>query len=76
MPWLLERKFWPSVSRIDDGSFSFPIGLQKSLTQRFITAYGDLNLIVSFKRLLVRIFPDHHLQCDCPTVEESAEPDL
>jgi len=40
MPWLLERKFWPSVSRIDD-------------------AYGDLNLI-----------------CDCPTVEESAEPDL
>ena len=22
LPWLLEKKFWPSVTRLDDGKFS------------------------------------------------------
>ena len=56
--WLKEKKFWPSVTRVDDGSFpshllfhpSFPLlsVLSKLLlhpfTDSLTTAYGDTNL--------------------------------
>ncbi|KAJ7293156.1 glycine dehydrogenase [Mycena rebaudengoi] len=45
LPWLEEKKFWPTVSRIDDGK-SNPL-LSHSLlpTDPVLLAYGDLNLI-------------------------------
>lgn len=44
LPWLRETKFWPTVSRIDDGVFAAASSLFRLL--KFLTAYGDLNLIV------------------------------
>ncbi|KDR85459.1 hypothetical protein GALMADRAFT_1324324 [Galerina marginata CBS 339.88] len=46
LPWLREKKFWPSVSRIDDGIY---LPLLRNLTRTDFDpiAYGDLNLIVS-----------------------------
>jgi glycine dehydrogenase len=42
LPWLKEKKFWPSVTRLDDGNIStFPLPRHRILTK---TAYGDLNL--------------------------------
>ncbi len=49
MPWLLEKKFWPTVSRIDDGeSPLIPILGRANADCIFnVTAYGDTHLIVS-----------------------------
>jgi hypothetical protein len=46
MPWLLEKKFWPTVSRIDDGNVvhSFHFHMADFIQT---PAYGDLNLMVS-----------------------------
>jgi glycine dehydrogenase len=57
LPWLREKKFWPSVSRIDDGKLCIPF-VMPSFTDAYIyilsfIAYGDLNLV-----------------CECPSVEE------
>ena len=41
LPWLKEKKFWPSVTRLDDGKFSMSVGLSRLL---IIIAYGDMNL--------------------------------
>lgn len=43
LPWLKEKKFWPSVSRVDDGKSSVSDGTPQSLT--VLLAYGDLNLV-------------------------------
>lgn len=59
LPWLREKKFWPSVARVDDGEL---IPLLEILT-RFIgvegmmltwVAYGDMNLF-----------------CTCPPVDDT-----
>lgn len=47
VPWLLEKKFWPTVSRIDDGEFGKLVSAATFLLMKLYTAYGDLNLIVS-----------------------------
>ncbi len=44
LPWLRETKFWPTVSRIDDGAWTTTLSLIRLLN--FYIAYGDLNLIV------------------------------
>lgn len=44
MPWLYEKKFWPTVSRIDDGRSKLIVAC-KPRTDVGIIAYGDLNLI-------------------------------
>ena len=44
MPWLYEKKFWPTVSRIDDGTSQLIVACQPH-TDVGPTAYGDLNLI-------------------------------
>jgi glycine dehydrogenase len=41
LSWLREKKFWPSVARVDDGEF-FPFALMDELI--LWTAYGDTNL--------------------------------
>lgn len=43
LPWLKEKKFWPSVGRIDDSEFPIPAC---SIYDSKLTplAYGDLNL--------------------------------
>jgi glycine dehydrogenase len=41
LPYLKEKKFWPSVTRLDDSTLSFPT-IRIKLT--FTEAYGDLNL--------------------------------
>jgi len=46
MPWLREKKFWPTVSRIDDGKRSREQHA-RHLANSHHPAYGDLNLIVS-----------------------------
>jgi hypothetical protein len=46
MPWLREKKFWPTVSRIDDGKWSRKLHVRR-LAYLHPPAYGDLNLIVS-----------------------------
>jgi len=40
LPWLKEKKFWPSVTRLDDGMTSFPFS--RPTPNR--PAYGDMNL--------------------------------
>lgn len=45
LPWLKEKKFWPSVTRLDDGELA-PEKI--SLTQpNAFAAYGDMNLFCS-----------------------------
>ncbi|KAM5447724.1 glycine decarboxylase subunit P [Microsporum audouinii] len=50
LPWLLEKKFWPSVARVDDGTFTlktpFVLIFKRSLTNLdiFMIAFGDQNL--------------------------------
>ena len=48
--WLLERKFWPTVSRIDDGVSVAYCSLIPADCYAFDLAYGDLNLIVGLAR--------------------------
>ena len=51
LPWLREKKFWPSVTRLDDGEFSSfflffffgASGNEEPLLTK-CTAYGDMNL--------------------------------
>lgn len=52
MPWLREKKFWPTVSRIDDGKWSRKRHLMH-LAYPHHPAYGDLNLIVSDTALIL-----------------------
>ena len=47
MPWLLEKKFWPTVSRIDDGRSQDTRSEIFGLILNSFTAYGDTHLIVS-----------------------------
>lgn len=57
LPWLREKKFWPSVARVDDSEFSSGSLLKFRLgrvADMLITAYGDLNLF-----------------CTCPPVEDT-----
>lgn len=43
LPWLREKKFWPSVARVDDSESLHPINTTDGeLTSS--SAYGDLNL--------------------------------
>ena len=44
LPWLKEKKFWPSVTRLDDGECS---PSTKSMDFLTFTAYGDMNLFCS-----------------------------
>jgi glycine dehydrogenase len=42
LPYLKEKKFWPSVTRLDDGKLSSDMYAQMPLT--VVLAYGDTNL--------------------------------
>jgi glycine dehydrogenase len=42
LPYLVEKKFWPSVTRVDDGKF-LPSFIKKNEANSCI-AYGDQNL--------------------------------
>lgn len=61
LPWLRERKFWPSVGRVDDSKFLLPQHDNQRLRLSWVfvvltvgkIAYGDLNLF-----------------CTCPPVED------
>lgn len=67
LPWLREKKFWPSIGRVDDSEFC-PLPLAYSEITNHIaciapsadktstTAYGDLNLF-----------------CTCPPVEDTSD---
>lgn len=57
LPWLRERKFWPSVGRVDDSKlFLCPcIGTTELSMLTLLIAYGDLNLF-----------------CTCPPVEDTS----
>lgn len=45
LAWLREKKFWPSVARVDDGTCNSYSLLSCCLLIRSLPAYGDLNLI-------------------------------
>ena len=53
LPWLRERKFWPAVSRVDDGELAIA-GYQgcHAYGSDDFSAYGDTNLIVSIPKTL------------------------
>jgi len=55
MPWLREKKFWPTVARIDDGGYLACTFLTSQLID-MAEAFGDLNLIVSSKILVLSGF--------------------
>ena len=42
LAWLKEKKFWPSVTRLDDGMLGVIFVIYRRLTKQ--TAYGDMNL--------------------------------
>jgi glycine dehydrogenase len=45
LPWLKEKKFWPSVTRLDDGEdISPPFNCFEA---HAVIAYGDMNLFCS-----------------------------
>lgn len=44
LPWLEEKKFWPTVSRIDDGELHLNTPEHELIIE--LVAYGDLNLMV------------------------------
>lgn len=46
LPWLKQRKFWPTVGRVDDGTWSGDLGEFADGLILF-AAYGDVNLVVS-----------------------------
>lgn len=43
LPWLREKKFWPSVARLDDGEPIYPL-IISSIASNSYSAYGDMNL--------------------------------
>lgn len=47
--WLKEKKFWPSVTRLDDGELNSPSHLPHfcTLMNGCLLAYGDMNLFCS-----------------------------
>lgn len=44
LPWLREKKFWPSVARVDDSEFLTSPCEMIMVPLTPVTAYGDLNL--------------------------------
>jgi len=56
LPWLRERKFWPAVSRVDDGELLAIAAHQGCHAYGFDyqLAYGDTNLIVSIPIICTR----------------------
>nr|AAS46734.1 glycine dehydrogenase-like protein [Pleurotus djamor] len=74
-PWLHEKKFWPTVSRIDDGGSRFLIVL--SLADRYL-AHSSLRRPQSHRECCTSVACSspslmmYLLQCDCPSVEELA----
>jgi len=45
LPWLKQKKFWPSVTRVDDGAF--PARYDEKIAANELLAYGDMNLFCS-----------------------------
>ena len=43
LPWLREKKFWPSVARVDDGEFCHLLHPLSDIADQHL-AYGDMNL--------------------------------
>ena len=46
LPYLKEKKFWPTVTRLDDGEFARPCSFEIECAN-VVIAYGDTNLFCS-----------------------------
>jgi glycine dehydrogenase len=75
LPWLREKKFWPAVSRVDDGAL-YGSCCRLSLTAAFYTTQRTETSTSScvFSMCCARLWTvlTVFAQCDCPTVEETA----
>lgn len=71
LPWLREKKFWPSVGRVDDSKFcppplfflSFFLSPVISITLEFFGIFADVTLTTAYG--------DLNLFCTCPPVEDT-----
>jgi hypothetical protein len=45
--WLKQRKFWPTVGRVDDGASLFALDQDLLAHVSCDLAFGDINLVVS-----------------------------
>ena len=67
LPWLKEKKFWPSVTRLDDGEFLLPPQTQANDPQHteISTSSAPAVQLIPSTRLTASLVPQHQTLPDC-----------
>lgn len=66
LPWLREKKFWPSVARVDDGEFFVDVGVVSFFFFFFCVWKHPADTVLS-----PAAYGDTNLFCTCPPVEDT-----